>query len=232
VVAVTLPAALQLGIDPSARRPLRDEAYITLRRAILLGDFRPGDRLVEREVAAKLNLSRSPVREAFRRLEQEGLVRVSRQGLFVQAPDPMEMEELYVIRQHLEAWVAALAARNFQPEWLPRFEEIFNAMSAAAQKGDQEEVAGEGARFHALLAELAGNRRLARLDASIAEEIDRYRRLNLSVGPRIQDVLLEHRAVMAAVASGDEARASALMSEHIGNSLLLARRHDQGQGGR
>lgn len=228
---MTLPAALQLGFDPSTRRPLRDEAYLTLRRAILSGDFRPGDRLVEREVAAKLNLSRSPVREAFRRLEQEGLVRVSRQGLLVQAPDPVEVEELYVIRQHLEAWVAVLAARNFRPEVLPNFEEIFAAMSAAAQKGDQEALVSEGARFHGLLLDLAGNRRLARLTASIAEEIDRYRRLNLSLGPRIRDVLSEHRAVLAAIVAGDEAQAAALMSEHIGNSMLLARRHDQGQGG-
>lgn len=229
---MTLPAALHLGIDPSARRPLRDEAYITLRRAILSGDFRPGDRLVEREVAAKLNLSRSPVREAFRRLEQEGLVRVSRQGLFVQEPDPVEVEELYLIRQHLEAWVAALAARNFSPDCMPRFEAVFAAMAIAAETGDQEALVAEGATFHGMLSEMAGSRRLARLTASIAEEIDRYRRLNLSLAPRIQDVLAEHREVMAAVASGDEARASALMSEHIGNSLLLARRHDQSQGGR
>lgn len=229
---MSLPAALQLGVDPTARRPLRDEAYITLRRAILSGDFRPGDRLVEREVAARLQLSRSPVREAFRRLEQEGLVRVSRQGLFVQEPDPVGVEELYLIRQHLEAWVAALAARNFRPDCMPRFEAVSAAMDVAAQVGDQESLVAEGASFHGLLSEIAGNRRLALLAASIAEEIDRYRRLNLSYRPRIQDVLAEHRAVMAAVAAGDEAQASALMSEHIGNSLLLARRHDQSQGGR
>ena len=100
--AVTLPSALRLGVDPTTRRPLRDEAYLSLRRAILSGDFKPGDRLVEREVANKLDLSRSPVREAFRRLEQEGLVSVNRQGLFVQKVAPAEVEELYLIRQHLE----------------------------------------------------------------------------------------------------------------------------------
>jgi DNA-binding GntR family transcriptional regulator len=181
--------------------------------------------LVEREVAAKLNLSRSPVREAFRRLEQEGLVSVTRQGLFVQEVDPAEVEELYLVRQYLESWVARLAARNYRPEYQPRLEEIFAAMEMAVHAADQEALAAEGARFHALLAEMAGNRRLAKLTASIAEEIDRFRRLNLALGPRIQHVLGEHRSLLDAVVAGDEERAASLMFQHIGNSLLAAKQH-------
>src|SRR5574340_1161293 len=80
-VAMSDSTMLQLGVDLSQRRPLRDEAYAVLRQAILSGQFKPGDHLVERQVAAQLGLSRSPVREAFRRLEQEHLVMVTRQGL-------------------------------------------------------------------------------------------------------------------------------------------------------
>ena len=98
-------------------------------------------------------------------------------------------------------------------------------MSRAAESGDQEEVAAAGARFHGLLAEIAGNRRLARLTASIAEEIDRYRRLNLSLAPRTLTVLDEHRRVMDAVVARDEESAGRLMSEHVANSLQLARLH-------
>lgn len=103
-----LAADLQLEIDLSARRPLRDEAYLVLRRAILTGQFKPGERLIEREIATRIGLSRSPVREAFRRLEQERLVMVNRQGVVVQALDPLEVEELYQVRQHLEILVARL----------------------------------------------------------------------------------------------------------------------------
>jgi DNA-binding GntR family transcriptional regulator len=222
---VTLPSALRLGVDPTTRRPLRDEAYLSLRRAILSGDFKPGDRLVEREVAGKLDLSRSPVREAFRRLEQEGLVSVNRQGLFVQAVAPSEVEELYLIRQHLESLVARLAARNYSVEYRPRLEEVFSSMTAAGESGDQEHIVAEGARFHSLLAEIAGNHRLAKLTASIVEEIDRFRRLNLAEGPRTQLVLGEHRRILDAVIAGDEDGAAAVMVEHIGNSLAAAKLH-------
>lgn len=223
--AVTLPSALRLGVDPTTRRPLRDEAYLSLRRAILSGDFKPGDRLVEREVASKLDLSRSPVREAFRRLEQEGLVSVNRQGLFVQEVAHAEVEELYLIRQHLESLVARLAARNYTADYQPRLEEVFAAMTAAGESGDQERIVTEGARFHSLLAEIAGNRRLAKLTASIVEEIDRFRRLNLAEGPRTQLVLGEHRRILDAVIAGDAEGAATLMSQHIGNSLAAAKLH-------
>ena len=222
---MTLPSALRLGVDPTTRRPLRDEAYLSLRRAILSGDFKPGERLVEREVANKLDLSRSPVREAFRRLEQEGLVSVNRQGLFVQGVAPAEVEELYLIRQHLESLVARLAARNYRAEYQPRLEEVFFAMTTAGESGDQERIVAEGARFHSLLAEIAGNHRLAKLTASIVEEIDRFRRLNLAEGPRTQLVLGEHRRILDAVIVRDEDRASARMLEHIGNSLAAAKLH-------
>jgi DNA-binding GntR family transcriptional regulator len=229
---VPLPSALKLGVDPTARRPLRDEAYLSLRRAILSGDFKPGDRLVEREVANKLDLSRSPVREAFRRLEQEGLVSVNRQGLFVQAVAPAEVEELYLIRQHLESLVARLAARNYTAAYLPRLEEVVSSLAAAGESGDKERIVAEGARFHSLLAEIAGNRRLAKLTASIVEEIDRFRRLNLAAGPRTVLVLGEHRRMLDAVIAGDEGRAAALMFEHIGDSLAAAkvRGHMSGAG--
>lgn len=222
VRTVALPPALQLGIDPDARRPLRDEAYLTLRRAILAGDFRPGDRLVEREVAAKLHLSRSPVREAFRRLEQEGLVNVSRQGVFVQELDSREMADLYEVRQHLEILVARLAARRFRPGHLPRLQEVLQAMSRAAEFRDQEALSAEGSRFHAALGEIAGNRRLARMTASIAEEIDRYRHLNLAQAPRSATALDEHHSLMQAVVARDEAAAERLMAEHIAHSLQAA----------
>ena len=83
-----LPKDLRLGVDVASRRPLRDETYTTLRRAILSGVFAPGDRLVQHDVANRLGLSRSPVREALQRLEQEGLVQSTRQGLVVRGPGP------------------------------------------------------------------------------------------------------------------------------------------------
>jgi DNA-binding GntR family transcriptional regulator len=212
-------ANLELGIDLAKRRPLRDEAYDVLRRAILAGAFKPGDRIVEREVCERLGLSRSPVREAFRRLEQEGLLVVSRQGLIVQSLSIEEVEELYQIRQQLEAMVARLAAQRCCAEQRIELQEILRGNEKAISAAQPEMASGEGVRFHEKLAEIAGNRRLADLLTAIGEEIQRFRNLYVHIPSRSQNALEEHRLIMEAVCAGDAERAGGLMFEHIGQAL-------------
>jgi len=213
-------ATLQLGVDLSQRRPLRDEAYAVLRQAILSGQFKPGDHLIEREIAAQLGLSRSPVREAFRRLEQEHLVMATRQGLVVQELTPRDAQELYQIRQQLEALVARLAACNFRPEHLPLLEEILSRTVEAIAANDSALISAEGIKFHEALAEIAGNNHLKRLLASITEEIHRFRTLYVNIPARSQSALAEHQQILAAVTAHDQDLAARLMAEHIGQALL------------
>lgn len=219
-----LDPGLHLEIDLSARRPLRDEAYLVLRRAILTGQFKPGERLIERDLAAKMGLSRSPVREAFRRLEQERLVAVNRHGVVVQALDPRQVEELYQVRQHLEVLVARLAARNFTSEHRQTLQEILQRMSAALDAQDQARVASESVHFHRAIAEIAGNRRLASLVATIGEEIQRFRSLNIQ-HTRAAAAVREHRQIFAALAARDEERAARVMAQHIERSWAHAQRY-------
>ena len=216
---------LALDIDLSIRRPLRDEAYLALRRAILAGQFKPGERLIEREIAQKIGLSRSPVREAFRRLEQERLVTVTRQGVVVHSLEPTEVEELYQVRQHLEVLVVRLAAHNFKVEHRARLQEILTRMSAALEADDQNLVAIESVRFHRVLAEIAGNRRLARMVNAIGEEIQRFRSLNIQQGARRPLAVREHRKILAALAARDEEHAAQLMAEHVEHSWTHARQY-------
>ncbi len=212
-------AMLQLGVDLSQRRPLRDEAYVVLRQAILSGQFKPGDRLVERRVAAELGLSRSPVREAFRRLEQDRLVTVARQGVVVQGLTPRDVEELYQIRQQLEALAARLAARQFAPEHLPRLEEILSRTVEAIAANDSAAISAEGIKFHEALADIGDNCHLKWLLASITEEIHRFRTLYLNIPARSQSALQEHRQILAAVAAHDQDLAGRLMAEHVSHAL-------------
>jgi DNA-binding GntR family transcriptional regulator len=218
-------ATLENAIDLSSRRPLRDEAYLVLRRAILSGQFKPGERLVERQVSANLGLSRSPIREAFRRLEQERLVIATRQGIVVQGLDSVEVEELYEIRQHLERLIARRAARHFKPEHTLKFESILTDMTAAVEAHDQERSAAAGLCFHRLVADIAGNRRLARLLDSVSEDIQRFRNLNIGLVERATLALEEHRQLLAALAANDEVRAEELMVQHIGRALDYTRHH-------
>jgi DNA-binding GntR family transcriptional regulator len=212
-------ADLQLGIDLAKRRPLRDEAYDVLRRAILSGSFKPGERIVEREVCERLGLSRSPVREAFRRLEQEGLLVASRQGLIVGALTVDDVEDLYRIRQQLEALAARLAARHCCDEHRSALQEILAGIERAIAAGNAGLASSEGVRFHEKLAEIAGNRRLTAMLATISEEIQRFRNLYVQVPARSHNALTEHRQVMLAVVDGDEEKAARLMYEHIGEAL-------------
>lgn len=218
-----LPKDLCLGVDVASRRLLRDETYTTLRRAILSGVFAPGDRLVQHDVANRLGLSRSPVREAFQRLEQEGLVRSTRQGLIVRGLDPVEIEELYRIRANLEAYAARLAARNFRPEDLPVFQAALDKGAAALEAHDDKGVADAGFQFHEAVAKITGNRRLVLLLASITEEIDRYRRVNLTVTPRGAMALAEHQTLLHALAARNEDEAARLMAEHVERALTKAK---------
>ncbi len=222
---LSAPQGLHLDVDLANRRPLRDEAYLALRRAILCGDLAPGDHLVEREIASRLGLSRSPVREAFRRLEQEGLVRVTRQGVLVQSLDLAAVQELFEIRQQLESLIARLAARRFDVTRLPLLEEPLQDMAAAIAAGDRTRLESAGLAFHQALAHVAGNRRLAALNAAINQEIARFRSLSLAFPARTQSVFDEHRQIAAAVADRDEEAAARLMSEHIGRAWLHARQH-------
>ena len=212
-------ADLHLGIDLAKRRPLRDEAYAVLRQAILSGAFKPGERIVEREVCERLGLSRSPVREAFRRLEQEGLLVASRQGLMVGPLSIEDVEDLYRIRQQLEALAARLAARHCCDEHRGQLQEILAGIERAVASGDPRQASSEGVRFHEKLAEIGGNRRLAAMLATIAEEIQRFRNLYVQVPSRSHHALAEHRQVMLAVIEGDEEKAARLMYEHIGFAL-------------
>jgi DNA-binding GntR family transcriptional regulator len=214
-----LPKDLCLGVDVAKRRPLRDETYTTLRRAILSGTFAPGDRLVQHDVADRLGPSRSPVREALQHLEQEGLVQSTRQGLVVRGLEPGEVEELYRIRANLEAYAARLAARNFRPEHLPLFQAALAKGAAALKAQDDEGVADAGFQFHEALAEIAGNRRLVLLLASITEEIDRFRRINMAMSPRGVMALAEHRLLLDALVAHDEETAARVMADHVERAL-------------
>jgi DNA-binding GntR family transcriptional regulator len=219
--------SLQLDIDLTQRRPLRDETYVVIRRAILDGALKPGEYLNERALAEQLGLSRSPVREALRRLEQEGLVALVRQRMVVQELSFEKVLDLYQVRQPLEALVARLAAQRSQPEDLARLTAIMAEATAACAAKDDLRVREADVDFHETLADIAGNQLLTTLLASLTAEIHRFRNLHLANSTRGQESLDEHRQILDAVAAKDEDRAAALMHTHITHALNYAKKLEQ-----
>jgi DNA-binding GntR family transcriptional regulator len=189
------------------RASLVDGAYEALKEAIRNAVFAPGYQGSEGEIAAQLGMSRTPVHEAIIRLQEEGLVRVlPRRGVVVCAISPEDMREIYEVVVALETASAELIAEKPAPERGAIAEELagVNALMAEAlARDDLLSWAGADGRFHQLLVERAGNRRLSRMFASIMDQSHRARMLTLRLRPRPGVSVEEHAAVVEAIRQGN-----------------------------
>jgi DNA-binding GntR family transcriptional regulator len=215
----------------------RTAAYLVLRQAIVEGRYRPGERLVEQRIAAELDLSRTPIREALRSLEAEGLVVIEiNRGAVVRPIDVAELDDLYELRARLESFAAHRAVGRVDHEQLERMDEaieLFDLHAARAAEGDPDglrAVNEANARFHEAVLEAARHERLGvllRRATDVPLVFQAFRHFDL---PAMERSNLFHRLIRAAVAGDDADRAEALMSEHIyqGRDVLLQQLRDGG----
>jgi DNA-binding GntR family transcriptional regulator len=203
---------------------LAESVYLDLKRDIL--DFRllPGDRFTESEVAARLTVSRTPVREALYRLQREGYLQVHlRSGWSVRDPDFRQFDELYDLRIALEAAsVKRLCEQDERPDlealksvWLiPREDRL----------SDGERVCALDEAFHATLVAATGNREMARCHQEVTERIRLLRRLDFTEPARIAATYDEHARILRAVLRRDADRAIELLRDHIETSKAQVRK--------
>lgn len=196
----------------AAHLPLGEMVRQALQQEITSGALRPGERLVEEELAKRYGVSRSPVREAIRALASEGLVEVNaRRGAMVAGISPDEAREFVEVRALLEGYNARLAARYRRPEVLKRAEAILREGSAG--HASPERLLELNARFHDTLAEAGGNR-------TLREMMDGLRKRTASVftaeGEEASRATWhEHAVILEAVLAGEEARAAELAEAHV-----------------
>ena len=191
-----------------------------IERRIVAGELSPGAKLNEADLAAAMGISRGPVREAFRALEQAGLVQTEKnRGVYVRLVSLEEANEIYEVRAALESQIGRLAAERAKPAQLERMRAIVKRMHAAGRKRDPDAYFPLNIEFHELLAEAAGNRSLAAHYRRVVNELNLYRReaiqRNLDVIPVSTR---EHEAVVEAITKGDAARAARLLYDHVINS--------------
>jgi phosphonate utilization transcriptional regulator len=211
--------------DLSAIELVRQESLTSLvqreiERRIVAGELAPGAKLNEAELAAAMGISRGPLREAFRALEQAGLVQTEKnRGVFVREVSLEEANEIYEVRAALESQIGRLAAERSKPAQIERMRAIVKRMHAAGRKRDADAYFPLNIEFHELLAEAAGNRALAAHYRRVVNELNLYRReaihRNLDVIPASTR---EHEAVVDAVSKGDAALAARLLYDHVINS--------------
>lgn len=211
-----VPAA---AIRPGRRRAkelFADKAYRELRTRILDNSMPPGEQYTEEELAASLQMSRTPTREAMLRLAGEGLVEVRpRHGMRVKPVSPVDMREIYEVLTALESTAAALAAaRTDQGESVKLLRAAIRDMDAALERDDLAAWAAADERFHTLLVEAAGNSRLTELVQTYVGQSHRVRMLTLRLRPKPVMSNRDHEAVVDAVAAHDAKRARELHFAH------------------
>jgi len=192
----------------ATRQRVREE----LRERILTGRLRPGDRLVERELAEDLGVSRVPVREAIRSLEAEGFVVVqSPRRVVVRQLARVDVEELFDVREALESLAAGLAATRAGKPELRRLDRVLAEAARATARGDGTRIAVLNTTFHDEIVTIAGNALLS----TMLQPLEGRLRWLTSQNEHWSDLLDEHRRLYDAIASGDAERAKASAAEHV-----------------
>ena len=199
--------------------PIRDIVYQSIRKAILRGDYLPGERLMEERLARNLGTSRTPVREALRKLEVEKIVSHNpHKGVVVSEISMDEIENLYEIRTLVETIIAKHAARNATPEDITRLTELMDMEESAT---DPDVIADCIDKCHCVIAEIADCPQIADLARIIRETLGRM--IALTHSKRRPEAQKEHREIVAAIAAGDSELAQKLTGRHVKNASLMIR---------
>lgn len=197
---------------PSGVTSVTDKAYTALRSEILSCALAPGSRIIEGEIAERLNMSKTPVKKALGMLIHEGFVEVKpRHGYRVTEITLADVQEVYQLRQILEPAAAELAATNATPEQLQGLRALVEDHSAATY----EERADKLLRFHEILAEASGNRRLAATMASLLDEMQRLLSIGLDVEDSVTLHVGEHRELLEALLKGNHHNAREIAERQV-----------------
>ncbi|MGB9804170.1 GntR family transcriptional regulator [Desulfofundulus sp.] len=206
-------------------KPLRELVFESLREAIIQGRLKPGERLMEIQLAEEMGVSRTPVREAIRKLELEGfVVMVPRKGAYVAGISVKDIVDVFEVRAALEALAAGLAAERITDEELEELERaLVKTYEVSSQ--DLDALVETDTRFHELIYKASRNERLIQIITNLADQIQRFRATSLAQPGRTKHALEEHKQIVEAISERNVELAQILAREHIENaeqSLLNA----------
>lgn len=198
-----------------------EAVYRTLRHGIVHGDLAPGERLRSDALANELRVSRTPVREALRKLEAEGLVAHSGSRLVVRAFSEKDLTELFYVREALEGMAARLAAENATPSEILEIGELLEDMEAVRRRGDIDVLRRLTGEFHQLVCRASHNDRLLQSLQSLLDHVRQIQTSTLYSEGRPAEALKEHRGLLQAIEARDGDRAENLARAHRRKTLEL-----------
>ncbi len=195
---------------------LSSAAQQEIERMILEGEIAPGSKLTEAWLSERLGVSRGPIREAFRMLEEAGLVRQEKnRGVFVRDIPIDEAIEIYDLRAAMDELIGRRLAESMTPEQMKTARTIVERMETAARGGDADQYHLLNLQFHDALVGFAGNRKLAGVYRKLVKELALFRRRNLRDEQVLPHSAAEHRAILKAIAAGDVEQAGRAMFDHV-----------------
>lgn len=208
----------ELKMDVSEYLPLRDVVFNTLRQAILRGEMEPGERLMEIQLAQKLGVSRTPIREAIRKLELEGLViMIPRKGAEVAHITEKDMRDVLEVRSTLEELAVTLAIQNATDEKIEELRAANKVFESAVVSKDVVNIVDTDVKFHDILYSMTDNARLIQIINNLSEQMYRYR-LEYVKDARTHSILIsEHNDIIREIKDKNVDVARKVIRQHINN---------------
>jgi len=193
----------------------------SIRAAIIKGEFKPGEKIPEGDLAETMGISRTPLREAFRKLENEGFIEIiPRKGAVVTGIDPGEVYDLYEIKSTLEGLAARLASTRMKEKDIERLEKINEELKKMIDKNDLEAFYRSHTKFHEVFVKLSANRRLMQMISNLSDHFKRYGIVTLTLPGQYENAINQHGEIIQAFKNRDEKA----VEEKVRNNVMTGGR--------
>ena len=184
---------------------LSEDIAQSIKTAIIKGKFKPGEKIPEGELAESMGISRTPLREAFRKLENEGFIQIiPRKGAVVADIDADEAISLYEIKSTLEGLAARLAAKNMKPKDISKLEKINDELKELIDKNDLESFYKVHTKFHEGFVKMCGNKRLIQMISNLNDHFNRFGIISLTLPGQFENAISQHAEIIKGFKSDDQ----------------------------
>ena len=199
---------------------LADQVFEHIETDILSGRYQRGEILTESKLSAELGVSRTPIREALRRLEQEHLIEESGKGSVVIGISESDLKDIFLIRTQIEGFSARAVAENHTEEQLNELREVVELQEFYLEKADSNQIKKMDNRFHNLIYKMSGSTTFYDILVPLHKKIQKYRKASVENKSRAVESVKEHRDIYEAIASGNGDRAAEMVCRHINNAYM------------
>lgn len=197
---------------------LAEQVFDRLENDILIGKYQRGEVLTELKLVSDLGVSRTPVREALHRLEQEHVIEITSKGILILGVTENDLEDIFAIRLRIEGMASAFAARNMNADQLAELKEMLELQEFYVGKQDPERIKTMDSKFHQLIYRYCGSAVLNDTLLPLHKKVQKYRRASVEDNARAQQSAREHRAIFEAIEARNEELAEKYTTEHIANA--------------